>query len=196
MLSLSSPSFNARKLNPTYSGRYTEFANNKPEDRPISDLWAISITPQRCIDFGVHMLVASVFNTVQDFVIVLVPVRTVISLHLPLIQRLTVLLLFAGGILVAIAGAVRTHFSWLMVFSPDGDINWHTYNMMLAGSIELLLGIVYPPSHHDLMEPFTNNIIPGVRLGSSNKAILHFVRPSPPSVSPDSPGGQYRTARC
>ncbi|KXX74539.1 hypothetical protein MMYC01_209722, partial [Madurella mycetomatis] len=114
----------------------------KPDDRPISDLWAISLTPQRCIDFGVHMLVASVFNTVQDFVIVLVPVKTVIGLHLPVIQRVTVLLLFAGGILVGIAGAVRTHFSWLTVFSPDGDINWHTYDMMLASSIELLLGIV------------------------------------------------------
>ncbi|GAB1320209.1 hypothetical protein MFIFM68171_10419 [Madurella fahalii] len=108
---------------------------------PISDIWTISITPQRCIDHGVHLLVASIINTVQDFVIVLVPIKTVIGLDLPVTQRATVLLLFAGGLLVCIAGAVRTHFTWLMVSSPDGDINWHSYDMMLASSIELLLGI-------------------------------------------------------
>ncbi|KAK0736868.1 hypothetical protein B0T21DRAFT_275393, partial [Apiosordaria backusii] len=109
---------------------------------PISDIWTISLAPQRCIDQGSHLIAASVLNTLQDFLIVFVPIKTVLSLDLPLTQRITILLLFAGGFLVCIAGSVRTYFSWLMVTSSDGDINWHQYDMMLAGAVELFLGII------------------------------------------------------
>lgn len=146
----------------------------KPGHSPISDLWTISIRPQQCIDHGVHLLVASIINTVQDFLIVLVPIKTVVGLNLPLAQRVTVLVLFAGGLLVCIAGAVRTHFTWRMVSSPDGDINWHAYDMMLASSIELFLGIVrlsFPTSRSDLEERL---MVPPLQICASAPATKPF----------------------
>ncbi|KAK4200476.1 hypothetical protein QBC40DRAFT_339826 [Triangularia verruculosa] len=109
---------------------------------PISDSWTVSSGPQNCLDQGLHLVVASIINTVQDFLIVFVPVKTVLGFDLPLSQRLTVLVLFAGGLVVCIAGSVRTYFTWVMVTSPDGDITWRLYDTMFPSAVELFLGII------------------------------------------------------
>ncbi|KAK0674345.1 hypothetical protein QBC41DRAFT_352097 [Cercophora samala] len=109
---------------------------------PISDIWTVSLEPQRCINQGLHVVVASIINTIQDFLIVFVPVKMVLGIHLPLTQRLTILLLFAGGLLVCIAGSVRTYLTWVMVTSPDGDITWRLYNTRFPSAVELFLGIM------------------------------------------------------
>ncbi|KAK4192056.1 hypothetical protein QBC35DRAFT_553728 [Podospora australis] len=135
--------------------------------RPLSDVWTITTEPQQCIDQGVHLLVASILNTVQDFVIVFLPIPTVLSLNLPLAQRATVILLFGGGFLVCIAGAVRTHLTWIFVTRQDGDINWYTYDMMLASAVELFLGITC--ASIPATKPFFALYLPCQRLGSSTE---------------------------
>jgi hypothetical protein len=109
---------------------------------PVSAYWTLSFTKQKCIDEKAHVIAAGVINTATDFIIVLLPIKTVKDLKLPKKQRIVVYLLFAGGILASIAGAVRTYFTKRLTSSPDHDITWYSYNVMLVGSIELFLGIV------------------------------------------------------
>lgn len=100
------------------------------------------MTPQKCLDQGTHLVAASIINTVSDFVIVLLPIKTVLGLRLPKRQRIIVYLLFSGGIVVSITGGIRTYFSWLYTSSPDRDTTWFAYYVMLTSSIELFVGIV------------------------------------------------------
>ena len=109
---------------------------------PVSAYWTLSFTEQKCIDEETHVLAAGIINTVTDFLIVLLPIKTVKDLKLPKKQRVVVYLLFTGGFLASIAGAVRTYFTWRLTSSPDHDITWNAYYVMLLGSLELFVGIV------------------------------------------------------
>lgn len=109
---------------------------------PVSAYWTLSFTPQKCINEEAHILAAGVINTVTDFIIVLLPIRTVKNLALPRKQRVIVYLLFTGGLLASIAGAVRIYFTWRLTSSPDHDLTWNSYLVMLVSSLELFVGIV------------------------------------------------------
>ncbi len=89
-----------------------------------------------------HLLVAGVINTVNDLIIVLLPIRTVAALGIPVKQRVIVYSLFAGGFFASAAGAVRTYFTWLMTTAPDHDISWTSYLVILTSALELYTGIV------------------------------------------------------
>lgn len=109
---------------------------------PISAYWTVSFVKQKCINEKAHVLAAGVINTVTDFIIVLLPIKTVKNLNLPKRQRIAVYVLFTGGLLASIAGAVRTYFTWRLTSDPDHDITWNSYYVMLLSSIELSVGII------------------------------------------------------
>ncbi|OIW33761.1 hypothetical protein CONLIGDRAFT_677512 [Coniochaeta ligniaria NRRL 30616] len=109
---------------------------------PVSAYWTLSFTKQKCINEEAHVLAAGVINTVTDFIIVLLPIRIVKNLNLPKKQRVLVYLLFTGSLLASIAGAIRTYFTWRLTSSPDHDITWNSYYVMLLSSIELFVGII------------------------------------------------------
>lgn len=87
-------------------------------------------------------MAASIINTVTDFIIVLLPIKTVLGLRLPRRQRVIVYLLFSGGLVASISGAIRTYYSWLFVSIPNRDTTWIAYYVMLTSTIELFVGIV------------------------------------------------------
>jgi hypothetical protein len=148
---------------------------------PVSAYWTLSFTKQKCINEEAHVLAAGVINTVTDFIIVLLPIQTVRNLNLPKKQRAAVYLLFTGGLLASIAGAVRTYFTWRLTSSPDHDITWNSYYVMLLSSIELFVGIVW---RFVLATPLsgyarTDWCSQDMRLHPSNKAILRPVYTPP-----------------
>ena len=108
----------------------------------ISDYWTISVEPQECIDEAAHLLAAGVINTTLDFVIVILPIKTIMDLRIPFRQRLLIYSLFTGGLLASTAGAVRTYFTWVMTTTPDHDVTWNAYLVILTSVLELYIGIV------------------------------------------------------
>ena len=114
---------------------------------PVSAYWTLSFTKQKCINEEAHVLAAGVINTVTDFIIVLLPIKTVKDLKLAKKQRIAVYLLFTGGLLASVAGGVRTYFTWRLTSAPDHDITWNSYYVMLLSSVELFVGIVSHLTH-------------------------------------------------
>jgi hypothetical protein len=142
---------------------------------PVSAYWTLSFTPQKCINEEAHILAAGVINTATDFIIVLLPIRTVKNLALPRKQRVIVYLLFTGGLLASIAGAVRIYFTWQLTSSPDHDLTWNSYLVMLVSSLELFVGIVsLSPAPH----PFD------LQVGKSRTDMPNPERYAPPSQPP------------
>jgi hypothetical protein len=80
---------------------------------PISLYWTFSPTPRKtCINQAAHLLAAGCINTLTDFLTTLLPLPIVYKLKQPFRQAAIIFLLFAAGLLVTAAGAVRTYFMW------------------------------------------------------------------------------------
>lgn len=88
-------------------------------------------------------MAANIINTVTDFVVVLLPIRTTMALKLPPRQRVIVTGLFGIGLIASAVGIARTYFSWVVFSaSTDYDTTWRAWYVWLTSLIELHLGIV------------------------------------------------------
>ncbi|KAK6864777.1 hypothetical protein PG990_005785 [Apiospora arundinis] len=110
--------------------------------RQVSDYWTPSASRQNCIDEAAHLEAAGIINTISDFILVFLPIRTVMSLKLPWKQRLIVLLLFSAGFLACIAGIIRVYFTAVMTNDPKFDRTWNSWASWIASVVELGLGII------------------------------------------------------
>lgn len=125
---------------------YTVYTDS-PQIRPPSDYWKVTVEPQpNCINQTNSLLVAGVVNTLTDFVVVALPIRTVWSLQLRSKQAVPVVLLFAFGFLSCCCGIVRTYYTYKV--STSYDAVWDSYPVWMTAALELYIGIVrspYPP---------------------------------------------------
>ncbi|KAK7923985.1 hypothetical protein PG985_006039 [Apiospora marii] len=110
--------------------------------RPLSDYWTPTAGHENCIDEAAHLEAAGIINTVSDFILVFLPIRTVVGLKLPRKQRIIVLLLFSAGFLACIAGVFRVYFTAISVNDPNFDRTWNSWANWIASVAELSLGII------------------------------------------------------
>lgn len=81
--------------------------------RPPQDYWKLTPDPQpNCINQGSSLLIAGIVNTLTDFLVVLLPIRTVWCLQMPLRQGVLMVGLFGCGFVSCIAGVVRTYYTY------------------------------------------------------------------------------------
>ena len=109
-------------------------------DSPVSAYWTLSVQPQNCRPEGRSLLVAGILNTCTDLLVVLLPIPTVWNLKLPKRQQAILVILFSAGLLVVIAGAVRTY--WMYRVTETYDRTWMAYPEFISSSVELNVGIV------------------------------------------------------
>ncbi|KAJ8117092.1 hypothetical protein ONZ43_g4292 [Nemania bipapillata] len=112
---------------------------------PISSAWIITGAPHSCINEEAHLMSANIVNTITDFVVVLLPIRTVMTCQLSRRQRAIVISLFGIGLIASSVGIARTYFTWILLTSADYDITRHSWYVWLSSLTELHLGIVSPP---------------------------------------------------
>lgn len=107
---------------------------------PVSLYWTWSFEKQNCINQTLHVLIAGCINTFFDCVTVLLPIPLVWKLNLPLRQKVVVFVLFFAGVVVCIAGCVRTVYTYRL--SVSYDQTWACYSVWLSSTVELYIGIV------------------------------------------------------
>jgi hypothetical protein len=98
------------------------------------------MTPQDCINETAQLLASGILNTGTDFCIILLPIPIILQLKLPRRQQIILILVFSGGIIVCIAGVVRTYYTYQM--TTGYDKTWSGYEVILSGSIEMYIIIV------------------------------------------------------
>lgn len=79
----------------TISTCITTFACN-PRER----IWNPLITEYKCLDNTIGILFTCLFNIVSDLIILALPSRTVWKLKIPVKKRISIILLFATGLLL------------------------------------------------------------------------------------------------
>ena len=65
----------------------------------------------------------------------------ILSLQLPARVRFATLVLLQLGIVVTIAGALRTYYTWTS-FKHTYDVTWASYPVWFAAAVEINLGMV------------------------------------------------------
>jgi hypothetical protein len=94
-----------------------------------------------CLDEGVITMVAGVMSCVADLLCTILPIPIVMRLHMPLRDRIGVVVLLSAGIIVTIAGVLRTVFIWDSLVSKY-DESWGTYPLWICAAVEIDLAVV------------------------------------------------------
>ncbi|KAG0137442.1 hypothetical protein HOY82DRAFT_477493 [Tuber indicum] len=108
--------------------------------RPVPAYWDPTVAG-KCLHTRAPYLVSGVLNTFTDFYVFLLPIRSVWDLRLPRRQKIGLLVVFAGGLVVCIAGAVRIAFL-AAVFDLSSDYTWTGTDLWIITAAELDLGII------------------------------------------------------
>lgn len=91
---------------------------------PINAYWDLAPTyPYKCLNDGAIVFSASVINIFTDFLVTVLPMPLIWNLKLPTRQRIAVISIFSLGIVVNVAGSVRTVYVWksmIASYTPHG----------------------------------------------------------------------------
>jgi hypothetical protein len=111
-------------------------------NRPVRAYWVFPpLVNGKCLDEGKVMLGGGVVNSASDLLTTVLPIPIVMRLQMPLKQRIGVCILLCLGMIVTIAGAIRTYFSWKSLIASY-DETWFAYPLWIAAAVELDLGLV------------------------------------------------------
>lgn len=110
--------------------------------RPIKAYWTVGPKfKHHCLNEGNVLFAASVINLFTDFMTTAVPMPLIWRLKLPIRQRLAVMSIFGLGVLVTVAGSVRTAFVWQSMV-VGYDRTWLSWPILIAASAEINIGLV------------------------------------------------------
>lgn len=125
----------------TGPGIYTTCLQIKPT-RPIHAYWDVQPTyPYHCMNAGYMVFSASVVNIFTDFLATVLPMPLIWNLKLPARQRIAVISIFGLGIVVNVAGSIRTAFVWKSMVASY-DTTWLGWPVLLAATVEINIGLV------------------------------------------------------
>lgn len=111
--------------------------------RPIKAYWDLEPQyPHTCLNDGAIVFSASTINIFTDVLTTILPMPLIWKLKLPARQRLAVMGIFGLGIIVDVAGAIRTYYVWKSMIASY-DTTWKGWPVLLAATVEINLGLVF-----------------------------------------------------
>ncbi|KAF1994090.1 hypothetical protein P154DRAFT_586904 [Amniculicola lignicola CBS 123094] len=106
---------------------------------PIRGYWDPG-AKQHCINLRVTLIIIAAFNSLSDFLVYLWPAKPLWSLQLPLKQRIGLVVIFAVGSTVCVAGICRIYY--LEVYFESYDLLWVAAYIYAIMAVEMNLGII------------------------------------------------------
>lgn len=109
---------------------------------PIHAFWDLEPQyPHTCLNDGAAVFSASVINILTDFMCTVIPMPLIWNLKLPARQRIAVMSIFGLGIVVNVAGSVRTAYVYESMLATY-DATWYGWPILLSAAVEINLGLV------------------------------------------------------
>ncbi|KAL5003172.1 hypothetical protein BDV10DRAFT_155816 [Aspergillus recurvatus] len=126
--------------------------------RPIKAYWDLEPRyPHTCLNDGAIVFSASTINIFTDVLTTILPMPLIWKLKLPTRQRLAVMGIFSLGIIVDVAGAIRTYYVWKSMITSY-DTTWEGWPVLLAATVEINLGLICASA--PALRPLVNFFIP------------------------------------
>ncbi|KAL4807780.1 hypothetical protein BDV18DRAFT_107973 [Aspergillus unguis] len=131
---------------------------------PIHAYWDIEPQyPHHCLNDGAIVFSASTINIFTDVITTILPMPLIWKLKMPTRQRIAVMCIFGLGIIVDVAGAVRTYYVWQSLI-VSYDETWEGWPVLLAATVEINLGLLCASA--PALRPLINFCVPRL-VGSS-----------------------------
>lgn len=113
----------------------------------------------RCLDEGPVTLVAGVLNCISDLTVTILPIPIIMGLNMPFKQRLGVTALLSLGLIVTVAGVVRTYYIWRTLMDTY-DETWDSMPLYICATVEIDLSILCgcAPSLKPLFAPMVSHV--------------------------------------
>jgi hypothetical protein len=112
---------------------------------PVKSYWVFPPLPNStCLDEGKVMLGGGVVNSVSDLLITVLPIPIVMRLQMPLKQRIGVCILLCLGMIVTIAGSLRTYFTWKSLMASWDE----TVSKVMGKTLAISEIFADPLAHH------------------------------------------------
>lgn len=102
-----------------------------------------------CMDEGISAVWIGGFNTLADLLITLLPIPVILRLQMPRRQRIGVIILLSLGLVVTVAGALRTYYLWYDLVDSY-DITWLSFPLWISATVEIYLGLVSKFNNHHI----------------------------------------------
>ncbi|RDL34805.1 uncharacterized protein BP5553_07933 [Venustampulla echinocandica] len=110
---------------------------------PIYAYWDIFPTyPHKCIKTDAGIFATSIIHTLTDLLVTLIPMPLLATLRIPRRQKIAVMSLFGLGVVVNIAGALRTYFLFVTMQDKNGDMTWNGWPTCIVTVVEIGVGLV------------------------------------------------------
>ncbi|OKL57532.1 hypothetical protein UA08_07094 [Talaromyces atroroseus] len=109
------------------------------ECTPRARIWDKSV-PGTCIDESVLLDTSGFFNTITDFIILVLPVHSVIKLQLSQVRKLLVIAVFTFGLCAPVFSTIGLVVRFKISGSPD--ITWNQPEILLWGAAEVTSGFL------------------------------------------------------
>ncbi|KAJ5523489.1 hypothetical protein N7513_013033 [Penicillium frequentans] len=133
---------------------------------PVKAYWEVEPTyPHKCMNDGDIVFSASVINIFTDFLVTTIPMPLIWSLKLPTRQRLAVISIFGLGVVVNVAGSVRTVYVWKSQIASY-DQTWQGWPILIAAAVEISLGLIC--SSAPALRPLIATFLPRLLQSTSN----------------------------
>jgi hypothetical protein len=113
----------------------------------------------KCLDEGPVTLVAGVLNCISDLTVTILPIPIIMGLNMPFKQRLGVSALLSLGLIVTVAGVVRTYYIWRTLMDTY-DETWDSMPLYICATVEIDLSILCgcAPSLKPLFAPMVSQV--------------------------------------
>lgn len=113
----------------------------------------------KCLDEGPVTLVAGVLNCISDLTVTILPIPIIMGLNMPFKQRLGVTALLSLGLIVTVAGVVRTYYIWRTLMDTF-DETWDSMPLYICATVEIDLSILCgcAPSLKPLFAPMVAHV--------------------------------------
>lgn len=95
----------------------------------------------KCLNEGTVTLIIGIINCVADLLTTLLPIPLVMRLKMPLRDRIGVCILLGLGIVVTVAGVVRTYYIWQSLIN-SWDETWFSYPLWICAAVEIDVAVV------------------------------------------------------
>ncbi|KAL4928668.1 uncharacterized protein BDV17DRAFT_291300 [Aspergillus undulatus] len=128
--------------------------------RPIHAYWDLEPQyPHTCLNDGAIVFSASTINIFTDVLTTILPMPLIWKLKMPTRQRLAVMAIFGLGIVVDVAGAIRTVYVWKSMIASY-DTTWEGWPILLAATVEINLGLICASA--PALRPLVNFCLPRI----------------------------------
>ncbi|KAF1995901.1 hypothetical protein P154DRAFT_444480 [Amniculicola lignicola CBS 123094] len=108
--------------------------------RPFTGYWGMPPPNPQCTTLQHYAMVQAVFNLSSDLCMLLIPLPMVVSLSLPLKQRIVLAIVFSMGIFVILAAILTKVYNLSDIYSPVYML-WYTREASVAVYVANLPGI-------------------------------------------------------